>query len=108
VCLCHQLDGICDILAGRQRIPHALVTHGNAVTDADDAEFKGHATGSSDALADFFGQLPEVNVSRYDGIEGVCNPMNGNSISRSVTPSDRRSDRFGARLYPVFTSSLRM
>ena len=35
-------------------------------------------------------------------------PMNGRSISRSVTPSDRRSDRFGARWYPTFVSSLRM
>src|SRR5665647_687644 len=35
-------------------------------------------------------------------------PMNGSSISRSVTPSDRRSERFGARWYPDFISSLRI
>ena len=35
-------------------------------------------------------------------------PMNGSAISRSVTPSERRSDRFGALWYPDFTSSLRI
>jgi hypothetical protein len=35
-------------------------------------------------------------------------PMNGRSISRSVTPNDRRSARFGARWYPDLMSSLRM
>ena len=35
-------------------------------------------------------------------------PMNGLSISAPVSPSDRRSDRFGARWYPTLSSSLRM
>jgi hypothetical protein len=73
VCLRHQFDGIGNIFAGWKGIPHPFVAHGNTIAYTDNAEFKGHSPGSGDAFTDFFSKLSQVNVSRNDGIEGICN-----------------------------------
>ena len=46
---CHDFNGIGDQLPAGQRIFHAGMVHGDAVTDADDGKFNGGSTGHADA-----------------------------------------------------------
>src|SRR5262249_25081735 len=49
----HVFDAVCDEVAGRQRIEHAVMPHGDAVIDGDSVELsRDAAAGSPDRLAD--------------------------------------------------------
>ncbi len=73
----HALDAVGDDLPGGQRILHALVTHRDAVADADGVEFDRSAAGGEYAVLDGAGDCLEVDVARYDLVERVDDTDDG-------------------------------
>jgi len=67
----HVLHGVGDDLARRQRIEHAVVTHGDAVVDRDGVEFLGHAAVLLDLAGDQLAHVFEVHVAGDELGEGV-------------------------------------
>ena len=67
----HALGGVGDEVAGHERVPHAGVTHGDAVANGDGGKDHGHATGHGDAHLDGIGYLIDVDVAGHDLIEGA-------------------------------------
>ncbi len=67
---CHALGGICDQVTGHQGILHALVSHGDAVTDCDRRENYRCAAGHGNAHFNGIDDLVDVHVSRYDLVVG--------------------------------------
>src|SRR5699024_4733204 len=62
----HVLDRVGDDLAGRQRVEHAVVAHGDAVVHGDGVELAGDATGGGDRLRDNVADVLEVHVARHE------------------------------------------
>src|SRR5699024_1331569 len=62
----HVLDGVGDDLAGRQRVQHAVVAHGDAVVDGDGVELARDAAGGRDGLRDDVADVLEVHVARHE------------------------------------------
>ncbi len=58
-------------LARRQRIEHAVMTHGDAVIDGDGVEFLGDAAGLFDLAGHQLAEILEVHVARHELGEGV-------------------------------------
>ena len=69
----HVFDGVGDDLAARQRIEHAVVTHGDAVIHGDGVEFFRYATGAFDFPGNQLTEVFEVHVARHELGEGVGN-----------------------------------
>ena len=67
----HGLNGISDQLAAGQRIHHALMGHGDAVTNGDGGKFHRNAAVHQDALLSRIGNAPQVEVPGNDLVEGV-------------------------------------
>ena len=62
----HGFDAIGDEFTRGQRILHARVRHGQAVTDTDGIEFKRNTTRIADRLLNEFGNLVQMNVAWND------------------------------------------
>ena len=67
----HELDAVGDDLPGCQRVPHALVAHGDAVAYARHAERQRHAPRLDYALLDLLHQLVEMDVPGDDLVPRV-------------------------------------
>ena len=78
----HGLDAVGDQLAAGQRVEHALVVHGDAVADADDAELEGRAAGHAHAGLDRVDDLAQVHVA-------------GNDLAERVGDADERALHLG-------------
>ena len=63
--------GVGDDVAGRQRIQHAGVPHGDAVVHCDGVELARNATGLLYSFGDEAANLVEVHVTWHEFIEGV-------------------------------------
>ena len=59
----HILHGVRDDLAGRERVQHATVAHGDAVIDGDGVELLRHTTGLADGLGNDFTDVFQMDVS---------------------------------------------
>ncbi len=62
----HVFHGVGDDLAARQRIQHAVVTHGDAVIHGNGVEFLGHATGAFDFASDQLAHVFEVHMAGHE------------------------------------------
>jgi len=71
VCADHAFHAVGDQFAGAEGIFHAVVAHGDAVTDADGVEFHRRAAGTEHAAFDRLGDHLQVGVSGDDFIEGI-------------------------------------
>ena len=69
----HALGGICDQITGHQGILHALVSHGDAVTDCDRRENHRCTASHGNAHLNGIDDLVDVHVSRYDLVVGGDN-----------------------------------
>ena len=64
-------DGVGDDIAGRQRVQHAGVAHGDAVVHSHRVELARNAAGFPDGLGNDASDLVQMNVARQELIEGV-------------------------------------
>ena len=64
--LTHVLDAVGDQVARRQRVEHAVVTHGDAVVDGDRVEFGGEAAFAFDPLLDLLPDLVKVHMPGHE------------------------------------------
>ena len=62
----HVLDAVGDQVARRQRVEHAVVTHGDAVVDGDRVEFGGEAAFAFDPLLDLLPDLVKVHMPGHE------------------------------------------
>ena len=67
----HGLSGVRDEVSRDERILHALMTHGNAVTDRNGREHDGSPAAHGDTEADCLRDLVEVHVAGDDLIVGA-------------------------------------
>ena len=67
----HIFYAVCDDVAGRERIQHPVVAHGDAVIHGDGVEFGGEAAELLDLGLDDLARLVEVGVSGHELGEGV-------------------------------------
>jgi len=65
-----RFNGIGNQFAGRQRVAHAGVIHGDAIADPDGRHQDGSAPRHAYAGLDGLGNLVEVNVARNNFVEG--------------------------------------
>src|SRR5208337_2172382 len=56
-----------------KRVFHPFMPHCNPVTDANNAESKRHATGSSNSFTHLFRELAQVGMAGHDGIVRIGN-----------------------------------
>lgn len=67
LCALHMvLDAVGDQVARRQRVEHAVVTHGDAVVDGDRVEFGGEAAFAFDPLLDLLPDLVKVHMPGHE------------------------------------------
>lgn len=73
----YSFDGIGNEFAARERIFHAVMAHGNAVTDGDGRKFNGHAACFGHTHLHSIGNFPQVHMAGYDFVEGIDNANHG-------------------------------
>ena len=66
MCQSHALGGVGDQVTGHQRIFHALVSHGDTVTDCNCRKYYRCTASHGNAQLDSFHDFVDVHVSRYD------------------------------------------
>ena len=67
----HELNGVGDVLTGREGIAHAGVSHGDAVADADGAELERDAAGQVYPFFDKLGEITQMKVTGNDLVPGI-------------------------------------
>ena len=67
----HTFGGVGDEVTGDQRVFHADVPHGDAVTDGDGGEHDGGAASHADASLDRFCDLVQIHVAGDDLVVGA-------------------------------------